>query len=221
MTRVLASSLGYLVFVAACLFLPAETTRWLAAWLLLALQAAVIVVAVFTVDQRLLLERASIERGLRWWDPPLSVLGFVFLIPLGFVLAGFEVKQQHAALPVPAVVQVFGVLLFVAGQLLGVWAMRVNRFFVKFVRIQPEQGHHAITDGPYAYVRHPGYVGGVASQFAAAFMLGSRWALASVAVGGAFFVARTVLEDRMLLAQLPGYRAYAERVRWRWLPGLW
>jgi protein-S-isoprenylcysteine O-methyltransferase Ste14 len=32
---------------------------------------------------------------------------------------------------------------------------------------------------------------------------------------------RVVTEDRVLQAELPGYRAYAARVRWRLLPGIW
>jgi protein-S-isoprenylcysteine O-methyltransferase Ste14 len=34
-------------------------------------------------------------------------------------------------------------------------------------------------------------------------------------------VRRTLLEDRFLRAELPGYPDYAERVRYRLLPGLW
>jgi len=36
-----------------------------------------------------------------------------------------------------------------------------------------------------------------------------------------FFLYRSATEDSVLLAELPGYRDYAERVRWRLLPGIW
>ncbi len=36
-----------------------------------------------------------------------------------------------------------------------------------------------------------------------------------------FLLYRAVTEDRILLAQLPGYPGYAARVRWRVIPGLW
>ena len=32
---------------------------------------------------------------------------------------------------------------------------------------------------------------------------------------------RTVVEDRLLREQLEGYAAYAERVRYRIMPGVW
>ena len=34
-------------------------------------------------------------------------------------------------------------------------------------------------------------------------------------------VARTVLEDRTLHNELPGYEEYAHRVRYRLIPGVW
>ena len=36
-----------------------------------------------------------------------------------------------------------------------------------------------------------------------------------------FLLYRTVAEDRVLQAELAGYRDYASRVRWRLLPGVW
>ena len=52
-----------------------------------------------------------------------------------------------------------GVLLMAAGLLLAAWAVRTNRFFSSVVRIQHDRGHRVITTGPYALVRHPGYLG--------------------------------------------------------------
>ena len=52
-----------------------------------------------------------------------------------------------------------GCLLFVGGMALAVRAIVVNCFFSPVVRIQEERGHRLITDGPYRFVRHPGYAG--------------------------------------------------------------
>ena len=38
------------------------------------------------------------------------------------------------------------------------WAESVNKFFEPTVRIQTDRGHQVIDSGPYAIVRHPGYV---------------------------------------------------------------
>jgi len=48
--------------------------------------------------------------------------------------------------------------------------------------------------------------------------LGSLPALAPAVLLAAAIVLRTLLEDRTLHAELPGYAEYAARVRWRLLP---
>jgi protein-S-isoprenylcysteine O-methyltransferase Ste14 len=52
-----------------------------------------------------------------------------------------------------------GLAIFVPGWTLVICSMVVNPFFEKTVRIQSDQGHRVIDTGPYAYIRHPGYVG--------------------------------------------------------------
>ncbi|MBC7224324.1 MAG: isoprenylcysteine carboxylmethyltransferase family protein, partial [Anaerolineae bacterium] len=108
-----------------------------------------------------------------------------------------------------------------AGLGLATWAMASNPFFSAFVRIQRERGHRVVADGPYRYVRHPGYLGAIVFQMAIPLALGSLWALLPSGVAAALYVARTVLEDRTLQEELAGYREYAQKVRHRLLPGLW
>lgn len=99
--------------------------------------------------------------------------------------------------------------------------MAANPFFETVVRIQHERGHVTVTGGPYAFIRHPGYVGAVGVGLAMLLILRTPWALAPAILGGAVIVVRTALEDRFLQAQLEGYADYARRVRYRLIPGLW
>ena len=93
--------------------------------------------------------------------------------------------------------------------------------FEKTVRIQTNHGHHVINSGPYACVRHPGYVGFIAVLLATPLLLASISTILPTLFAMALFVIRTLLEDRMLQAELPGYREYASRVRYRLIPGIW
>jgi len=52
-------------------------------------------------------------------------------------------------------------------------------------------------------------------------LLGSAWAFIPAALTAGAVVLRTALEDRTLQAELPGYREYAQRTRFRLLPGVW
>ena len=99
--------------------------------------------------------------------------------------------------------------------------MVANRFFSAVVRIQTDRGQTVVTSGPYRLVRHPGYAGGMLAWLAAPLALDSLWALLPAALTALALVIRTILEDRMLHAGLPGYAEYAQRTRARLLPGVW
>jgi protein-S-isoprenylcysteine O-methyltransferase Ste14 len=101
------------------------------------------------------------------------------------------------------------------------WAMRSNPFFSSTVRIQQERGHQVVSAGPYRWMRHPGYVGVVFHYLAMPLVFGSLWAYLPVALLFVITVIRTALEDRTLQSELPGYREYAQSVRYRLLPGVW
>jgi protein-S-isoprenylcysteine O-methyltransferase Ste14 len=51
--------------------------------------------------------------------------------------------------------------------------------------------------------------------------LSSMWTLIPAAVALIIAVIRTVLEDQTLQDELPGYRDYARRVRYRLIPGIY
>jgi protein-S-isoprenylcysteine O-methyltransferase Ste14 len=51
--------------------------------------------------------------------------------------------------------------------------------------------------------------------------LGSAWTLIPAAAALIITVIRTVLEDQTLQEELPGYRDYARRVKYRLIPGIY
>jgi protein-S-isoprenylcysteine O-methyltransferase Ste14 len=212
----------FLMLMAAILFLASGRTDWGRAWLLLgalficlALNLAVLI----TTNPKLLAYRLELERGAREWDKVLSAL-LVGLWVAALFAAGLD-ERFHWSPPLSGALHHAAVMLLVAGDLLLLWAMAVNRFFSKMVRIQRERGHRVVSGGPYRYVRHPGYVGWFLMSAAIPLILGSLWALVPVGLAVAGMVVRTALEDRMLRADLEGYEAYAQRVRYRLLPGIW
>ena len=82
-------------------------------------------------------------------------------------------------------------------------------------------GHQVVDCGPYAVVRHPMYAFAVVLIPGMPLALGSLWALLPAALASAVLIVRTVLENRTLQKELAGYRQYAEKVRYRLIPGLW
>jgi protein-S-isoprenylcysteine O-methyltransferase Ste14 len=99
--------------------------------------------------------------------------------------------------------------------------MHVNRFFSSIIRIQRERGHHVVTQGPYRWVRHPGYAAAILLVLASGLALGSWLTTVAAAFGIPLILWRCIAEDSILLAELPGYRDYARAVPYRLVPGLW
>ena len=96
-----------------------------------------------------------------------------------------------------------------------------NRFFSAIVRIQTDRGHTVITDGPYRFVRHPGYAGGLIWYVMTPLILGTLWAYVPTLFVIALTVLRTSLEDKTLQAELPGYQEYTRQTRYRLVLGIW
>ncbi len=153
-------------------------------------------------------------------DRGVVTAGALILPLIAVVVAGLDERFGWS----PEVVlwlHLTGVGLVTAGAALGTWAMLANRFFSAVVRIQTERGHVVVEDGPYRFVRHPGYLGSVLSYIGLPLMLGSLWAyLVAVLVMG-LTVYRLTYEDRFLYENLPGYADYTRRTRFRLIPGVW
>lgn len=113
------------------------------------------------------------------------------------------------------------VVCFLGYDVLLLWSMIVNAFFTAIIRIQTERGHHVVSSGPYRFVRHPGYLGTILFDIFSPLLLGSLWALIPSVAAGLVLVVRTSLEDKTLQNELPGYREYASRTRYRLIPGIW
>jgi protein-S-isoprenylcysteine O-methyltransferase Ste14 len=206
------------------LCLAAGRWNWLAGWLFgLTLLISIIVSRVLAIKSPgLLAERARWVKGesAEGWDQLLLPIVGVYGPLAVLVVAGLDERFGWPPAIAPWV-QVVAFALVVAGFAFATWAMVANRFFSAVVRIQADRGQTVVTSGSYRFVRHPGYAGGMLAWLAAPLALGSAWALLPAVLTAIALVIRTILEDRILHAELPGYAEYAQRTRARLLPGVW
>ena len=160
------------------------------------------------------------KEGTQRWDIPFVII-IAMVGPLAvYVVAGLDRRFGWSA-PVHPGVSIAAGAVLIAALLIVERAMHANSFFSSVVRLQHDRGQTVVSSGPYARVRHPGYVGGIIQGACIPPLLGSWWAFLPAGLVVVAFVIRTALEDALLRKSLPGYSAYAERVRWRLLPGLW
>lgn len=220
MARAALSTLGFSLVLGVLLFLPAGTLDWPIAWALLIFFAVYSMIGYAWLDPGLIHERTSIPTDTRLVDMMLAGPAFILILPVTLVVCGLDERDGWSP-PMPAVVQWLALVVFALGYVFSLWAARTNRFFSTVVRIQRERGHHVIDTGPYALVRHPGYAGPLISHMALPVALGSLWAFVPSIAGAILLMLRAVYEERRLMAELPGYSEYMQRVRWRAFPGLW
>ena len=218
--RWLIKSLFGSAFLAVLLFVSAGTVRWPMAWALIVLFAGVTVATYLLVDPALIAERVRNRRSTETWDNVLLAamgLATMLIVP---VVAGLDMRFGWSP-SLAWYIQVLALLINIAAWALHIWAMRANAFFAIVVRLQEDRGQTVASGGPYRWIRHPGYAGGIGFSLATPIMLGSLWALIPAIFGAGLLVVRTALEDRLLQERLPGYTAYAEKVRYRLIPGVW
>jgi protein-S-isoprenylcysteine O-methyltransferase Ste14 len=209
----------------AVLLLSAGRWDWWEAWAytglgLLVLLGSRAVMIIKYPDLALERSRAQDMDGVKHWDR--FLMPFTALVgPLiSWVTAGLD--QRFGWSPdLPDGVQIAALVIIQVGSLLGTWAMLVNRFFSSQVRIQTDRGQTVVRAGPYRYVRHPGYAGGILSWLAAPVFFSSYWVAIPMIIVITASLIRTNLEDRTLMEELPGYQEYAREVKYRLLPGIW
>jgi protein-S-isoprenylcysteine O-methyltransferase Ste14 len=220
--RGLSRVLLIVALLAVILFASAGRLDWLAAWLLVLCYAFYLLGIFLWAARRapgLMQERSRVAGNVKAWDKWINLVYALLLLAL-LIIAGLDAGRFHWS-AVPLGLQVLGLMgLGAAGGMIA-WTLVVNAYLSRWARIQEDRGQTVVTDGPYRYLRHPMYAAIILLMFSLALQLGSYRALIPAGLIGGVFVLRTALEDRMLQAELPGYREYASRVRYRLFPGLW
>jgi len=212
-------AIGQFLFVIAVLLTTSGRLDWVWLWAYVAVGIGIMAINTRVLAPELIAERGQPGENVKPWDRRLTTLSLLPLLAM-LIVAGLD--ERFGWSPELAVaIHLIGLALMALGQLLFSWAMASNKFFSTAVRIQMERGHTVATGGPYRYVRHPGYVGFIVFTLATPLIFGSLWALLPALIMGVLLVIRTALEDKTLQDELEGYKDYAQRVRYRLLPGIW
>ncbi len=203
-------------------FAAAGTFAWTRGWALLTLNLALLALGFVLMSHfnpGLLEARSAKHAGVKPFDRVISGIysALVFAVP---VVAGLDaVRFRWSALPVGSLYA--GIALYLLGGALISGAVVSNPWLETQVRIQEDRGHRVAAGGPYRFVRHPMYAGIVAQYLGIPSVLGSAWACVPAFLIVALLVVRTVLEERTLRAELPGYEEYTQRTRYRLAPLVW
>jgi protein-S-isoprenylcysteine O-methyltransferase Ste14 len=214
---ILAAASAVAVF---CLmfFAPAGTFAYWQAW---AYMGVVLIPMLFVMVYMLRNAPELLARRLQMRERERTqkgVIGFGILFLFGaFLVPGFDRRWGWSTMPWWVVVAAD--LLVLLGYAMIFRVFRENQYTSRTVQV--EQGQSVISTGPYATLRHPMYAGVVVFYLASPIALGSWWAFLPAAVIVPILVVRILNEEQVLERDLPGYKEYKQKTRYRLLPGIW
>jgi len=209
----------FFVFMVALFFVPAGTFNWPEAWLYIAMLTAYFACLVFYLKKHCpeLLEKRTKMVGEKSWDNAAVGLAGVFIFA-SLIVSALEYGQLRGS-AVPLEVRALG-FVFIALSCIGLFfVMKENAYLMRIVKIQ--KGQKVVSTGPYQIVRHPMYAIVMVMFSFTPLALGSLYGVLPALISDLFVIMRTYKEDRMLHGELPGYKEYAEKTRYRLVPGIW
>ena len=209
------------LFMVALIFLPAGTWNYWQAWvyLVIFLGASIWLTAYLWRHDPALLARRSTGGPTAEKDPEqrrIQAFNAVFFLSL-IVVPALDHRWGWSHVPLALVVS--GDVLAIVGFAILYQVYRQNTFASATVEVS--EGQRVISTGLYGLVRHPMYSGGLILIFATPIALGSWWGLISALLLVVGITWRIAAEERLLVAELPGYAAYRQTVRFRLIPRIW
>lgn len=223
--RVALYFLGQILSIAitgVVMFWSAGRMDWWAAWAVIAVWLVwftAVDLIIFRSNPDLLAERLAPPKESKGWDK--AILSILRLTELArYIIAGLDQRYGWTS-GFPVAAQIVAWIVCFLCTALFAWAMYSNAYFSQVVRIQADRGHAVVTQGPYHYIRHPGYLSTILFDPALSVLLASWWAIVAGVLCSILLILRTALEDRTLQRELAGYADYVRQVRYRLLPSVW
>lgn len=206
------------VLVGLLIFLPAGSFSYYNGWLLMGLLFAPMFVAGIVMmfkNPNLLRSRLDAKEKQQGQNLVVKLSGLMFLA--GFILAGLGFRFHWYAFPKPAVI--CAAVLFLGAYLLYAEVLRENTYLSRTIQVQENQ--RVIDTGLYGIVRHPMYSATLLLFLSMPIVLGSLYSFL-IFLAYPFIIAKRIKhEEAFLEAELDGYRAYKQKVKYRLIPFIW
>ena len=206
------------VLVGLLIFLPAGTLRFSAGWLLMGILfvpmfgAGIVMLA---KNPDLLQSRLKAKESQREQDLVVKLSGLMFLV--GFVVAGLDFRFGWLVLP--GWVSWIAAVLFLLAYLLYAEVLRENTFLSRTIEVQENQT--VVDTGLYGIVRHPMYAVTLLLFLSMPLVLGSAISFLCFLLYPFLIAKRLLNEEAFLEKELPGYKEYKQKVKYRLIPGIW
>lgn len=198
------------------LFLPAGSLTYWQAWIFwFGFSALTLFITAYFLkkDPDLLSRRMKVKDQENTRKPP----AFLKLFLLGYLIPGLDFRFHWSAVPVWIVIASNAIVFL--GYIFIIIVFKENSYASTVIQVEKEQ--QVITTGPYAIVRHPMYLGMLIMSLFTPLALGSYWAVIPFLLTIPWTVIRIKIEEETLLRDLPGYKDYCLKTRYRLIPSIW
>ena len=209
--------LGVLL-VGVLVFVPAGTPAFYNGWIFMAVLFVPMFFAGIVMmfkNPELLKKRLDAKEKQNEQALVVKLSGLMFLA--GFILAGLD--YRFGWLPLPDWVTWVAAAVFLAAYLLYAEVLRENAYLSRTIEVQENQ--KVVDTGLYGIVRHPMYSATLLLFLSMPLVLGSVLSFLCFLCYPAIIIKRLKNEEVFLEAELPGYKEYKEKVKYRLIPGIW
>ena len=170
----------------------------------------------FLKNDPLFLERRTRAREKEKAQKIIQIV-FSLIFLSGFVIPGLD--KRFGWSDVPIYIVLITDIIILLGYLLIFFVFRQNSYASRVVEVDKSQ--KVITTGLYSIVRHPMYLGVLIMYIPTPVALGSYWGLIPMATIPLAIVFRILNEEKVLSKDLPGYKEYCQKTRYRLIPLIW
>ncbi len=213
------AAVAFLALMGGAMFLIAGTVNLPSIWLYLILRVVFTAASVLAMSEEVARERMRPGKGVK--PEPVYNIGTTIAWVAHILIVPLDLGRFHWSAGFPVALQALGVIGTLCAYGMVVWALRHNEYLSARIRIQSERGHQVADTGPYAIVRHPNYAGAFMQSLCSGLVFASWPSIIPMFLHMGLLVYRTLNEEKVLSKELEGYPAYASRVRYRFIPGVW
>jgi protein-S-isoprenylcysteine O-methyltransferase Ste14 len=210
-----------IIIIGLFLFAPAGSFNFWQAWvysIIFVGSSTAITFYLWNTDPKLLARRVNTGPGAEKEKIQKLIQSFNTILFIAFlVIPAFD--HRFGWSHVPFYIVILGDILVILGFFLLFLVFRENAFASAIIEVTADQ--KVVTTGPYSIVRHPLYVSGLIMMLGTPLALGSWWGLLIFIPFTLVIIWRLLNEEKFLSKNLPGYKEYCQKVRYRLIPFLW
>lgn len=205
-----------MLILGAVLFIPAGSLKFWQAWILWGeffIMMFFTTVYLFIKNQDLLKRRVEFKEKEKMTKVQIILKFYI----LGYLIPGFDYRFHWSSVPISIVI--ISNIIVSVGLIIIVLVFKENSYTSTVIKI--ENGQDVISTGPYSVIRHPMYLGMLLITLFSPLALGSFWAIIPFFFSIPYTILRIKNEEELLLKELPGYKNYCLKTRYRLVPLIW